>query len=353
VLPLKNGPVRPQRENLTVSPFMAFARDAGRVFIFELKESGPVAIIGKDLLSLKDMPAETISLILDTAKSMKEIMSRQIKKVPTLRGKTIVTLFYESSTRTRSSFELAGKYLSADVVNIAAATSSVNKGESLKDTAYTLTAMGADVVVLRHPMAGAPELLARAIDASVINAGDGAHEHPSQGLLDLFTVREKKGRLEGLKVVIVGDILHSRVARSDIWGYTRMGAEVRLTGPATMMPPGIEKTGARVYQHLEEALAGADVINILRIQRERQQQGLFPGVREYAMLFGMNKDRLKLAAPDALVMHPGPMNRGVEIAPDVADGVQSVITEQVTNGVAIRMALLYLLTGGALVETAD
>jgi aspartate carbamoyltransferase catalytic subunit len=332
---------------------MAFARDAGRVFIFELKESGPVAIIGKDLLSLKDMPAETISLILDTAKSMKEIMSRQIKKVPTLRGKTIVTLFYESSTRTRSSFELAGKYLSADVVNIAAATSSVNKGESLKDTAYTLTAMGADVVVLRHPMAGAPELLARAIDASVINAGDGAHEHPSQGLLDLFTVREKKGRLEGLKVVIVGDILHSRVARSDIWGYTRMGAEVRLTGPATMMPPGIEKTGARVYQHLEEALAGADVINILRIQRERQQQGLFPGVREYAMLFGMNKDRLKLAAPDALVMHPGPMNRGVEIAPDVADGVQSVITEQVTNGVAIRMALLYLLTGGALVETAD
>ena len=332
---------------------MAFARDAGRVFTFELKESGPVAIIGKDLLSLKDMPAETISLILDTAKSMKEIINRQIKKVPTLRGKTIVTLFYESSTRTRSSFELAGKYLSADVVNITAATSSVNKGESLKDTAYTLTAMGADVVVLRHPMAGAPELLARAIDASVINAGDGAHEHPSQGLLDLFTVREKKGRLEGLKVVIVGDILHSRVARSDIWGYIRMGAEVRLAGPATLMPPGIEKTGARVYHRLEEALEGADVINVLRIQLERQQQGLFPGVREYAMLFGMNMDRLKLAAPDALVMHPGPMNRGVEIAPDVADGVQSVITEQVTNGVAIRLALLYLLTGGALVETAD
>jgi len=336
-----------------VRPFYGLCSDAGRVFIFELKESDPVAIIGKDLLSLKDMPAETISLILDTAKSMKEIINRPIKKVPTLRGKTIVTLFYESSTRTRSSFELAGKYLSADVVNISAATSSVNKGESLKDTAYTLTAMGTDVVVLRHPMAGAPELLARAIDASVINAGDGAHEHPSQGLLDLFTVREKKGRLEGLKVVIVGDILHSRVARSDIWGYTRMGAEVRLAGPATLMPPDIEKTGAKVYNHLEEALEGADVINVLRIQRERQQQGLFPGVREYAMLFGLNADRLKLAAPDALVMHPGPMNRGVEITPDVADGVQSVITEQVTNGVAIRMALLYLLTGGASFETAD
>ncbi|TEB17938.1 Aspartate carbamoyltransferase [Pelotomaculum sp. FP] len=311
-----------------------------------------MAINGKDLISLKNIPAETIKLILDTAEPMKEIIKRQIKKVPTLRGRTVVTVFYEASTRTRTSFELAAKYLSADVVNIAAATSSVSKGESLKDTARTITSMGADVVVLRHPMAGAPELLARTVDASVINAGDGAHEHPTQALLDLFTVREKKGRLEGLKVAIVGDILHSRVARSDIWGYTTMGAEVRLAGPATLMPPGIEKTGARVYNDLDEALEGADVVNILRIQLERQRQGLFPGLREYAVMFGMNRDRLKLAAPDALVMHPGPMNRGVEISPEVADGLQSVINTQVTNGVAVRMALLYLLTGGAHIEAA-
>ncbi len=311
-----------------------------------------MAINGKDLISLKNIPAETIKLILDTAEPMKEIIKRQIKKVPTLRGRTVVTVFYEASTRTRTSFELAAKYLSADAVNIAASTSSVSKGESLKDTARTITSMGADVVVLRHPMAGAPELLARTVDASVINAGDGAHEHPTQALLDLFTVREKKGRLEGLKVAIVGDILHSRVARSDIWGYTTMGAEVRLAGPATLMPPGIEKTGARVYNDLEEALEGADVVNILRIQLERQRQGLFPGLREYAVMFGMNRDRLKLAAPDALVMHPGPMNRGVEISPEVADGLQSVINTQVTNGVAVRMALLYLLTGGAHIEAA-
>lgn len=311
-----------------------------------------MAIKGKDLISLKNIPAETIKLILDTAEPMKEIIKRQIKKVPTLRGRTVVTVFYEASTRTRTSFELAAKYLSADAVNIAASSSSVSKGESLKDTARTLTAMGADVVVLRHPMAGAAELLSRTVNASVINAGDGAHEHPTQALLDLYTVREKKGRLEGLKVVIVGDILHSRVARSDIWGYTTMGAEVRLAGPATLMPPGIEKTGALVYNDLEEALEGADVVNILRIQLERQQQGLFPGLREYAIMFGINRDRLKLAAPDALVMHPGPMNRGVEISPEVADGLQSVINTQVTNGVAVRMALLYLLTGGAHIEAA-
>jgi aspartate carbamoyltransferase catalytic subunit len=312
-----------------------------------------MVINGKDLISLKDIPAETIELILDTAKPMKEIIKRQIKKVPTLRGRTVVNVFYEASTRTRTSFELAAKYLSADAVNIASSTSSVSKGESLKDTARTIESMGADVVVLRHPMAGAPALLARTLKAPVINAGDGAHEHPTQALLDLFTVREKKGRLEGLKVVIVGDILHSRVARSDIWGYTTMGAEVRLAGPATLMPPGIEKTGVRVYNDLDEALEGADVVNILRIQLERQQQGLFPGLREYAIMFGINRDRLKLAAPDALVMHPGPMNRGVEISPEVADGLQSVINEQVTNGVAVRMALLYLLTGGAHNETAN
>lgn len=305
-----------------------------------------MGLSGKDLVGLQFVPAEEIKLILDTATPMKEIIKRQIKKVPTLRGRSVVTVFYEASTRTRVSFELAAKYLSADTINIAAGTSSVSKGEGLKDTARTIAAMGADVVVLRHPMAGAAELLARTINAPVINAGDGAHEHPSQALLDLFTVREKKGRLEGLKIAIIGDILHSRVARSDIWGFTKMGAEVRLSGPATLLPQGIEKTGVMICASIEEALADADAINILRIQTERQQQGLFPGLREYSQLFGINTERLKLAAPDALVMHPGPMNRGVEIAPEVADGVQSVINEQVTNGVAVRMALLYLLTGG-------
>lgn len=301
----------------------------------------------KDLVGLQHVTAQEIELILDTAAPMKEIIKRNIKKVPTLRGRTVLTVFYEASTRTRTSFELAAKYLSADTVGIAAATSSVSKGESLKDTALNVAAMGADVIVLRHPMAGAAELLARTLNVSVINAGDGAHEHPTQALLDLFTVREKKGRLAGLKVAIVGDILHSRVARSDIWGYTKMGAEVSVAGPATLIPPGIEKMGVRVCASLEEALEGADVINILRIQLERQQQGLFPSLREYSRIFGINSDRLKMAAPDALVMHPGPMNRGVEISPDVAYGLQSVINEQVTNGVAVRMALLYLLIGGS------
>lgn len=301
---------------------------------------------GKDMVGLRNITAQEIELILNTAEAMKGIINRQIKKVPTLRGRTVITVFYEASTRTRTSFELAAKYLSADTVGINAATSSVSKGESLKDTARNLAAMGADVVVLRHPMAGAAELLANTLSASVINAGDGAHEHPSQALLDLFTAREKKGCLEGLKVAVVGDILHSRVARSDIWGYTRMGAEVRLAGPSTLMPKDIEKTGARVCGNIEEALEGADVVNVLRIQTERQQQGLFPSLREYSRMFCINRERLRLAAPDALLMHPGPMNRGIEISPDVADGLQSVITEQVTNGVAVRMALLYLLIGG-------
>lgn len=301
---------------------------------------------GKDMVGLRNITAQEIELILDTAVPMKGIINRQIKKVPTLRGRTVITVFYEASTRTRTSFELAAKYLSADTVGIAAATSSVSKGESLKDTARNIAAMGADVVVLRHPMAGAAELLANTLSASVINAGDGAHEHPSQALLDLFTVREKKGRLDGLKVAIIGDILHSRVARSDIWGYTRMGAEVWLAGPSTLMPKDIEQTGARVCGNVEEALEGADVVNVLRIQTERQQQGMFPSLREYSRMFCINRERLSLAAPDALLMHPGPMNRGIEISPDVADGLQSVITEQVTNGVAVRMALLYLLIGG-------
>lgn len=300
----------------------------------------------KDMIGLHRSSAEEIDLILNTAEAMKGIISRQIKKVPTLRGRTMVTIFYEPSTRTRTSFELAAKYLSADTVGIAAATSSVSKGETLKDTARNIEAMGADVVVLRHPMAGAAALLANTLKASVINAGDGAHEHPSQALLDLYTAREKKGRLEGLKVAIVGDIMHSRVARSDIWGYTRMGATVRLAGPATLIPKDVEKMGATVCANVEQALAGADVVNVLRIQTERQQQGLFPSLREYSRMFCINQERLALAAPDALLMHPGPMNRGIEISPEVADGLQSVITEQVTNGVAVRMALLYLLIGG-------
>lgn len=300
----------------------------------------------KDLLGLERITEEEIALIMDTAASMKEVIGRQIKKVPTLRGKTVVNMFYEPSTRTRTSFELAAKYLSADSVNISASTSSVVKGESLKDTAATIAALGADVVVLRHPMAGAPGLMAGAVKAAVINAGDGAHEHPTQALLDMFTVRDKKGGLEGVRVTVVGDILHSRVARSDIWGFTRMGAEVSVCGPATMLPPGLEKMGVKIHTRMEDALEGADVVIMLRIQLERQQQGLFPSVREYARLFGLNRERLALARPDALVMHPGPMNRGIEISPEVADGVQSVINEQVTNGLAVRMALLYLLAGG-------
>lgn len=300
----------------------------------------------KDLLGIKELTAEEISLILDTAEPMKEIIKRQIKKVPTLRGKAVINLFYEPSTRTRTSFELAGKYMSADTINIATSTSSVVKGETLKDTAKTIEVMGADVVVLRHSAAGAPHILARHVSASVINAGDGFHEHPTQALLDMYTIRDKKGRLNGLTITLVGDILHSRVARSNIWGLTKMGAEVRVVCPATLMPSGIEETGAKPFYKLEDALAGADVVMVLRMQLERQQKGLFPTIREYARLYGVNRERLQLAKPGVLVMHPGPMNRGVEIAPDVADGVESVINEQVTNGVAVRMALLYLLAGG-------
>ncbi len=305
-----------------------------------------MSLKSKDMLGLEHTDEEDITLILDTAASMKEVIRRQIKKVPTLRGKTVINMFYEPSTRTRTSFELAAKYMSADAVNISASASSVVKGESLKDTVATLEALEADVVVLRHSMSGAPDLVASMTKAAIINAGDGAHEHPTQGLLDLLTVRDKRGQLTGTNVVIVGDILHSRVARSDIWGFTKMGANVRVCGPATMMPLDIERMGAKVYPTLEEALVQADVIIMLRLQLERQQQGLFPSIQEYATLFGLNQDKLALARPNALVMHPGPMNRGVEIVPEVADGVQSLINEQVTNGLAVRMALLYLLAGG-------
>lgn len=300
----------------------------------------------KDLLGIQELSVEEIQLILDTAEPMKDIIRRQIKKVPTLRGKAVINLFYEPSTRTRTSFELAGKYMSADTINISTSTSSAVKGETLKDTAKTLEVMGADVVIIRHGAAGAPHILSKHLSASVINAGDGFHEHPTQALLDMYTIREKKGQIRGLKVAIVGDILHSRVARSNIWGLTKMGAEVRVIGPSTLLPPGIAELGVTPFTSLEEGLPGADVIIVLRVQLERQQKGLFPTIREYARLFGVTAERVGMAKPDVLIMHPGPMNRGVEIAPEVADGVHSVINEQVTNGVAVRMALLYLLAGG-------
>ncbi len=305
-----------------------------------------MGLAGKDLLSMRELTVDEIRLILDTAESMKEVARRDIKKVPALRGKTLINLFYEPSTRTRTSFEIAGKWLSADVINISISSSSVAKGESLKDTGLTLQAMHPDIVVIRHPSAGAAEFLAKRLAASIINAGDGAHEHPSQALLDLFTIREKVGRLEGLKVAIIGDIAHSRVARSNIHGMQKMGMEVRVAGPRTMLPRFIERLGVEVFTSLDRAIAEVDVIMMLRLQTERQQAGLFPSLREYSRLFGLTVERLKAAQSNVLIMHPGPINRGVEIAPDVADGPYSLILNQVENGLAVRMALLYLLAGG-------
>ena len=299
----------------------------------------------KDLLGIKGMSADEIRLILNTAATFKDVSERDIKKVPTLRGKTVINLFYEASTRTRTSFELAGKRLSADVINISTSTSSVTKGETLLDTARNIESMKCDMIIVRHACSGAPEFLSQRLKSSVINAGDGSHEHPTQALLDMFTIQEKLGRLEGLTVAIVGDITHSRVARSNIYGLTTMGASVRLCGPPTMMPFGIEHLGATVYTDTDKAVDGADVIMMLRLQLERQTAGLFPGVREYARLFGLNMKRLQRAASHAIVMHPGPINRGVEIASDVADN-KSVILDQVTNGVAVRMAVMFLLSGG-------
>lgn len=299
----------------------------------------------KDLLAIRDLSPEEILFILDTAESMKEISTRDIKKVPTLRGKTVINLFYEASTRTRTSFEIAGKRLSADVINISSSTSSTTKGETLKDTGRNLQAMNPDLIVIRHAAAGAPKILADALPVPVINAGDGAHEHPTQALLDAFTIREKKKTIAGLTVTIIGDITHSRVARSNIALLQKMGAAVRLSGPYTMVPPHIEALGVSFIPDIGEAIRGADVIMMLRIQLERQQHGLFPTVREYARFFGLNRDKLQQAKPDVLIMHPGPLNRGVEISPDVADGPYSIILDQVTNGVAVRMALLYLLIG--------
>lgn len=301
----------------------------------------------KHLLGLEDLSAEEITQILDNAAGMKNIFTRSVKKVPALLGKTVCTLFFENSTRTRTSFEIAAKRLSADVVNFNIATSSVAKGETLLDTAKTIQAMGVDYVIMRHSCPGTPHFLAEKLNMSVINAGDGAHEHPTQGLLDTFTIREKKGRIEGLKIAIVGDILHSRVARSDVYALTKLGARVVLVGPSTLVPKWFTKLGCEIEYDLRKGIEGADVINLLRIQTERQQANLFPSLREYKLLYSLDQERLKWAAPDAMVMHPGPVNRGVEISQAVLDGPQSVIDEQVTNGIAVRMAVLYSLAGGA------
>lgn len=298
----------------------------------------------KDLLSLRDVEREEIEMILSTAASMRQLLDSPTKKTAHLQGKSIVTLFYENSTRTRMSFELASKYMSAAAANISASASSVQKGETLLDTGRTLDRMGTDVIIIRHPMSGAPHLLAQHVNAAVINAGDGINEHPTQALLDMFTIKRHKGHLDGLKVAIVGDVLHSRVARSNVFGLHTMGAEVVLCAPPTLMPAQMEELGVKTYTRVEEAVEGADVVMGLRIQRERQEEGNFPSLREYADFFGINEARLKYAKPDALIMHPGPINRGVEITSDAADSDASVINEQVTSGVAVRMALLYLLT---------
>ena len=299
----------------------------------------------KDLLGMEDLSSEEIIFILDTAKSFREILERPIKMVPTLRGKTVANLFFEPSTRTRLSFELAEKRLNAAVLSFSSLGSSVAKGETLLDTAKNILAMKVDCFVLRHTSPGTPHLLARELDVSVINAGDGAHEHPTQALLDLYTIRERKGRVEGLKMAIVGDISHSRVARSNIWGMVKLGAEVRICGPPTLIPPDIERMGAKVFYSPEKALQGVDVVMMLRIQKERQTRGLVPSVNEYKEFFSLTEERLDFARKDALVMHPGPVNRGVELPARIADGERSIILDQVTNGVAVRMAILYLLLG--------
>ncbi len=312
-----------------------------------------MALDQKDILDIASLTAKEIELILDTAEHMKEISERSIKKVPTLRGKTVVLFFYEPSTRTKLSFDIAAKRLSADSLSISASTSSLVKGETLLDTAKNIEAMKPDVVVLRHAYAGAPHMLARQLKAAVINAGDGTHAHPTQALLDMLTIRQHKGTLQGLKVAIVGDIAHSRVARSNCEGLTKMGSQVVLAGPPTMMPTGIETLGVTVAPSLATAVEGADVIMMLRVQKERQKKFLMASEREYARFFGLNATALEPAKKDVVIMHPGPMNRGVEIASEVADGPAAVILDQVTNGVAVRMALLYLVAGGSRSADAD
>jgi aspartate carbamoyltransferase catalytic subunit len=300
----------------------------------------------KHLLDIQSLTAEEILTVLDTARAFKAVGERAIKKVPALRGKTVVNLFVEPSTRTRISFELAAQRLTADVINFSAEASSLKKGETLKDTARNLEALNADIIVMRHSASGAPHFLARFLDASVINAGDGAHEHPTQALLDAFTIREKKGRIEGLNVTILGDILYSRVARSNIWAMTKLGARVTLCGPSTLVPRVFEQMGCRVTYNVNEAIADADIINLLRIQHERQRKTMFPSIGEYTSLFGLTQARLARTKPEALIMHPGPINRGVEIDSDIADSKRSLILDQVTNGLAVRMAVLFLINGG-------
>ena len=305
-----------------------------------------MALLAKDLIDLEFLTAEQILEILDTAKPMKDVLNRKIKTVPALRGKSVATLFYENSTRTRLSFELAAKYLSASTCNISASASSVQKGESLQDTGRTLDAMGVDIIIIRHNMSGSPQLRGEAVKARVINGGDGTHAHPTQALLDMFTIRERLGEIKGKTVTILGDILHSRVARSNIWGLTKLGAHVRVCGPPTLVPKEVENMGAKIYYDVDEALEGSDAVNVLRIQLERQQKGLFPSIEEYAKCYAMTEERLKKAKSDLLVLHPGPMNRTIEIPSAVADSPQCSVEEQVTNGVACRMALLYLMSGG-------
>ncbi|MBC8199681.1 MAG: aspartate carbamoyltransferase catalytic subunit [Desulfobacterales bacterium] len=307
----------------------------------------------KDILDMESLSVDEITLILDTARQMKEISKRSVKKVPTLRGKTIVLFFYEPSTRTRTSFDIAAKRLSADSISISGSSSSLIKGETLVDTARNLEAMNPDVIVMRHFRAGASHMLAKIVRTSIINAGDGMHAHPTQSLLDLMTVKENKGRISGLRIAIIGDISHSRVARSNIIGFTKMGADVVLAGPPTMIPKGIETLGVSVTYNVNDAVCNADIIMMLRIQKERQKGMLFSTEREYAKVYGLTMERMKGAKKDVLIMHPGPINRGVEIAPEVADGPYSIIIDQVTNGVAVRMALLYLTAGGARNVDAD
>src|SRR5215510_4705598 len=298
----------------------------------------------KHLLTLEDLSADEIRFVLDTADSFKEVSTRSVKKVPALRGRVVVNAFFEDSTRTRTSFALAAQRLSADIIDFSEKTSSTNKGETLIDTARTIEAMGIDVMVVRHSSAGAAHLLSRTLKCHIINAGDGAHEHPSQGLLDLYTIRERFGRIEGLKVAIVGDISNSRVARSDLWGLTKLGAEVILVGPATLLPKSFEQLGAKVTNDFDSIIGEVDVINMLRVQNERIKSSQFPSVREFTRLFGLTWDRFQRCKKDVFVMHPGPMNRGIEIQSDIADGIQSGILKQVANGLAVRMAILYLVT---------
>ena len=307
----------------------------------------------KDLLGLRELSAEEIKLALATAESFREISLRPIKKVPALRGKTVVNLFFEPSTRTRTSFELAAKRLSADIINISTTTSSIAKGETTMDTVRNLEALKVDILVIRHAAAGVPHTIAKYSRASVVNAGDGSHEHPTQALLDLLTIQQKKGRIDGLHAVIIGDIAHSRVARSNIWGLTKLGARVTVCGPPTLIPPHIEALGARVEWDLKTAMRDADVLMLLRIQHERQEAALVPSLREYRLRYGIDRERMKLAKPDVLIMHPGPVNRGVELDSSVADGANSAILDQVTNGVAVRMAALYLVSGGAKADEGE